>query len=688
MKKNLGFLLFSLALSFVLGSCSFVESQHNHKYSKSWTTTETEHWRQASCEHDELSANRGEHVFDTGIVTKSPTEEEEGVTTYTCTVCKYTKTTPISRLPHTHKYNMEEWGYNDNYHWNTSACGHDLITTQPEEHSLFKNICLTCGYMAESEGLSFALLSDGTYEVTGRGTNTDNYLVIPAEYNGKPVTSIGARAFYQENSKITKVVVIPSSIKTIKEYAFYEASTVSNHSNLEEVIFKGESSLEYIGDYAFYCCDSVLFKSFTIPKSVTYIGEAVFQSCISLEEILVEEGNTAYKSVDGTLYTIDGTKLLQFAAANTTTEFTVPDEVTSLGVGAFSFCTYLQKVFFNENSAMTTVPKQAFYYSLELTEIALPAGITVLEEDAFHHCHKLSTLNISENLTTINDSAFRYCMALPEFALPSSLTYIGAYAFAYCEKFTKFDIPHGVTYIGNEAFSGCISATTVTIPATVTRYGNKIFYGASKLQSITVDSANTALKSVDGHLFTRNGRTLIYYCVANPATSYEVPTTVTTISDYAFYACNNLESIILPNNLKKIGTEAFKLCESLQGISIPNNVSSIGNAAFMQCSALTEINIPTALKTVPTEMLMGCNALRSIVIPSTVTKINERALAYIPMTSVVFENVDGWSRHYTTDKGNFSEALSAEELADPEAAARIITSVYHGDVWMWATPTN
>ena len=691
MKKLLVFLLLALATSLALVSCDFVDSQHNHKYSKTWSTTSLEHWRQASCEHTELWANKGEHTFDDGVVTKSPTEDEEGVTTYTCTVCKYTRTEPISRLVHTHKFNAEKWEYNENYHWNPSTCGHGMITTTPEPHQLFKNVCLTCDYMTESEGLTFALLSDGTYEVTGRGTNTDSCLVIPAEHNGKPVTSIGARAFYQELSKITKKVVIPSSIKTIKEYAFYEASTVSNHSNLEEVIFLGESSLEYIGDYAFYCCDSVLFKSFTIPKSVTYIGEAVFQSCISLEEILVEEGNTAYKSVDGTLYTIDGTKLLQFAAANATTEFTVPEEVTSLGVGAFSYCTYLQKVTFSESSAMTTVPKQAFYYSLELTEIALPTGITVLEEDAFHHCHKLSTLNISEGLTTIKDNAFRYCLALPEFELPSALTYIGAYAFAYCEKFTKFDVPNGVTYIGDEAFSGCTSVTSVTIPASVTRYGKKLFYGSSKLQSVTVDEANTVLRSIDGHLYTKNGKTIIYYAVANPATDFVLPTAVTTINDHAFYSCSNLESITLPSNLKKIGTDAFKLCVRLKSISIPDKVSSIGNSAFMNCSALTEINIPASLKTIPKEMLMGCNALTSIVIPETVTKIEERAFGYIPttvMTSVIFENVDGWARHYTTDKGNFSEVISAESLADPQTAAQLITNVYHGDVWIWTDPAN
>ena len=94
-----------------------------------------------------------------------------------------------------------------------------------------------------TEGLKFELQSDDTYAVTGY-TGTDTDVVIPVTYEGKAVTSIVQRAFY-ENVDITNVS-IPDSITII-------------------------------GDYAFYGCTSI--ESITIPESVTYIGPKAINSC-------------------------------------------------------------------------------------------------------------------------------------------------------------------------------------------------------------------------------------------------------------------------------------------------------------------------------------------------------------------------------------------------------------------------
>ena len=176
MKKTLGLIFLTIALSVTLFSCEFVESQHNHKYSKTWNTTETEHWRQASCEHTDLIVNWGEHTFDGGVTTKNPTEDAEGVKTFTCTVCKYEKTEPIVRLPHTHKYDMENWAYNNDYHWREPICGH-VGAAELSAHRMNGNDCWDCDYMAESQGLAYRMLSNGTYEVTGRGSCTDSNVV-------------------------------------------------------------------------------------------------------------------------------------------------------------------------------------------------------------------------------------------------------------------------------------------------------------------------------------------------------------------------------------------------------------------------------------------------------------------------------------------------------------------------------
>ena len=665
MKRILYFLLFSVVISSALVSCQFIESQHNHKYSKTWTTTEKEHWREASCEHSDLIVNKGEHTFDDGVTTKSPTEEEEGIFTITCTVCKYEIITPIARLPHTHKFNTDEYAFNERVHWKNATCEHTNVTSTPESHAMLGNICIVCDYMADSQGLAYTKLSDGTYEVKGRGDNLDSCLVIPATYNGAPVTSIGEDAFNTESDLETKLV-IPASIKTIKDRAFYQSY------NLEEVIFKGESSLVSIGEEAFFECYDDLLTSFTIPKSVTHIGTSAFEGCASIESFTVEEGNTAYKSVDGNIYTIDGKTFIQYAPASKNTEFTVPAEVTTLSVGAFAWCSHLEKVSFSIDSEITTMPRNIFYYSTSIQEITLPAGITFIDENAFSYCQKLHTMNIPANLTHIGNFGFNYCKLLPEFELPETLKYIGDSGFAYCEQFTKFDVPNGVLHIGNEAFSGCIAATEIKIPASVTSFGDKLFYGSQKLQAVTIDPENTKLQSIDGNVYSKDGKTFIYYCVGKPETSFELESGVTTIAASAFYACKNLESIVLPETVKTIGASAFMMNDNLKTVHLPDTITSIGDEAFYRCTSLTEITIPSGLKTLSKGLLYQCTSLTSLVIPENITEIKPQALAALKLTSLEFEITEGWVYHYVTDQGKSTKEIDPEELKNSDTAIALI----------------
>ena len=109
-------------------------------------------------------------------------------------------------------------------------------------HNFVNGRCTYCGKEQEaSKGLTFTLLDDGTYEVSGIGSCTDTELVIPSVYNDKPVTVIGFKAF-DGCSGLTSV-------------------TISN-------------SVTSIGDRAFSGCSGL--TSVTIPNSVTSIGSGAF----------------------------------------------------------------------------------------------------------------------------------------------------------------------------------------------------------------------------------------------------------------------------------------------------------------------------------------------------------------------------------------------------------------------------
>ena len=95
-------------------------------------------------------------------------------------------------------------------------------------------------------------------------------------------------------------------------------------------------------------------------------------------------------------------------------------------------------------------------------------------------------------------------------------------------------IPDGVTSIGNEAFRFCDSLTSVTIPNSVTSIGGGPFAGCDKLTEIRVSAGNTHFKSVDGILFTADGKTLIQFPAGKSLTKYTIPESVTSIGDSAF----------------------------------------------------------------------------------------------------------------------------------------------------------
>ena len=89
-----------------------------------WKYDDENHWHPATCGHTDEKKDLGAHVWNEGVVTKDPTEAEEGVKTYTCTTCGKTKTATIGRLDHEHTFNMEAWTFDDENHWHPATCGH------------------------------------------------------------------------------------------------------------------------------------------------------------------------------------------------------------------------------------------------------------------------------------------------------------------------------------------------------------------------------------------------------------------------------------------------------------------------------------------------------------------------------------------------------------------------------------
>ncbi len=226
------------------------------------------------------------------------------------------------------------------------------------------------------------------YNVTDLVANTveitsgygDGALNIPATvtYAGTEykVTSIGVEAFY--DCSFTSVT-IPDGVTIIKYGAF------QNCTDLTEVTFGNSiTTIEYS---AFYYCLSL--KQVTIPKSVTNIGVNVFFYCTALTHINVDAANPAYSSENGVLFNKDKTTLLRYPAAKPGTTYTVPKSVTCIGESAFGQCTTLKELTLSEN--VSKIESYAFEDFAAITKMTVLATVPPTAETSAFKYFNLDT---------------------------------------------------------------------------------------------------------------------------------------------------------------------------------------------------------------------------------------------------------------------------------------------------------
>lgn len=223
------------------------------------------------------------------------------------------------------------------------------------------------------------------------------------------------------------------------------------------------------------------------------------------------------------------------------------------------------------------------------------------------HYNSIERVIISNGATTIGNYAFYGLDGInrvPCDTLPSSLIQIGASAFESGPAFSNgLIIPEGVTTIQSNAFASNSGIHTVSIPATVTSIGTAAFLTRS-LTAINVDINNTKYSSDGGVLFNKTKTTLLQYPLSNTREEYSIPSTVTKISQRAFF--NNIlpsrpaiKRIVFSENLKEIGEWAFAFTNLTGSITFPAGVNEIGVSSFYNCtnisSAYFEGNAPSII---------------------------------------------------------------------------------------------
>ena len=317
---------------------------------------------------------------------------------------------------------------------------------------------------------SVTSIGNGAFEFCRSLTN----ITIP-----ESVTSIGGHAF-SDCSSLTSIT-IPEGVTRIENHAFGGCRSLTSVT-----ISEGITS---IGSSAFYECSSL--TNITIPDSVTSIENYVFNECSSLTSINVSDNNKNYCSVSGVLFNKDKTEIIRYPSGKKDISYTIPDSVTSIGNHAFAECKNLTSI--TIPNSVTSIGDSAFYDCRSLTSIEIPNSVTSIGGYAFSSCDSLINITIPEGVTGIGKSAFISCDSLINITIPNSVTSIGDSAFYDCRSLTSIEIPNSVTSIGDMAFQSCSSLTNITIPEGVTSIGSQVFLGCSSLINITIPNSVTSI---------------------------------------------------------------------------------------------------------------------------------------------------------------------------------------------------
>lgn len=350
--------------------------------------------------------------------------------------------------------------------------------------------------------------------ITGISNKTDEYVVIPASYNGVPVTAIQLDDYSQINLT-TKKIIVEKGVKIVGSRAF------QNFQALESI---------------------------TLPEGITTIGEGAFALCKNLKSITLPEGLTvlgANKAVNGGVDTCAGV----FHGCTALEEITLPSTVTVLGDFAFNYCPSLKKV--NIPEGVRYVGESSFAFCSALEELVLPASLEAIGNEAFKACDSLKTMVFPASVTAIGNRAFQGCTSLTEITIPETVTYFGAnVSYFKVDSENQYGVD-GRVKVG--VFEGCTALTHVIING---------YYNLSE-DYVDPDSGIVYPGQRQIPAYTFKGCTAL--------TSVSIGKKVTEIGEYAFTGCTSLVSVTIPKNVNRLYSSAFSGCTALSSVTIATN---------------------------------------------------------------------------------------------------------------------
>ena len=302
--------------------------------------------------------------------------------------------------------------------------------------------CVRCGAESNGDGekeevqLEYELAPGGNGYILKSAANvTSRRLVIPAEYNGKPVIAIGERILISgSHAASIETVVIPDSVIEIREGAFESCSS------LREV--KMSKNLVTLERNAFLGCTKL--REIVLPDTLKSIGYGCFTSCTSLERVVANGctyiGESAFLGCER-LYFFNLSKNANYIGreaffGSSVSDIVIPDSVTHIGDYAFG--------------------------GTPIKTARIPAGVVSSYRSAFNNCNLLESAVVeTDNIR----NEFENCKKLKTLTFAEGVRYIGEYAVGTCEVLETVYLPKSLELI-DETFMGSYSLKKIVYAGT------------------------------------------------------------------------------------------------------------------------------------------------------------------------------------------------------------------------------
>jgi hypothetical protein len=371
-----------------------------------------------------------------------------------------------------------------------------------------------------SRGFHYRILADGTAEIT-KYQSYETSLYLPDNLDGYVVTGIGDNAF--GGCEDLQEIIIPLSVQQIGVNPFYACDRL-----LHIRVHPDSTALETIDGVLFSKADRRLVcypagrqdTAYSVPQGMQAIGVMAFNGCKNLQGITLPDSLT---SIGGNAF--GGCEDLQ--------EIIIPLSVQQIGVNPFYACDRLVQIRVHPDSPVlesidgvlfTKADRCLVCYPVGLQDAAyaVPQGTQAIGKGAFFGCINIQSIDLPNSLTSIKDDAFYNCESLQSIILPEGLTSIGDKAFAWCESLQSIVLPDSLISIGNEAFRRT-SLQKIDIPLGVQQIGMNPFSGCRQLTQLSMHPNNQALKIINGVLFSKADKRLVWYPVGRKDMTYAVP---------------------------------------------------------------------------------------------------------------------------------------------------------------------